>query len=304
MVGSVNRVAAPEGPQRPVAHKLTIPGIAADAHGTARGSAQGSGTDAQPEADEAAVLPPPERLGYARLSRISSVLTTLASARTRRRDRAAFALEEAERKLRRLKAEARAAGASGDRQAATRIVQELAKVIHEIADAARDYAVAGGEPGLLEASLTDVAAGIDPGAAFAQDATGSEQPEAAGNALADEPGLAEALSDAADDPSTASPDPTTDELGQSPSLPEDEAYPGALLRHEPDDHRDDSIEAHAHALLGEASGLKQAMERVLHSPPARAEATVPTIPPDPAVETGPAPWAGLNALVGRPGARA
>ena len=98
MVGSVNRVAAPEGPQRPVAHKATIPGVAADARGTTGGSAQEGGADAQP--DKEAVLPPPERLGYAKLSQISSVLTTLASARTSQRDRAALGLEVAERKLR------------------------------------------------------------------------------------------------------------------------------------------------------------------------------------------------------------
>ncbi|EIZ82423.1 hypothetical protein WYO_5063 [Methylobacterium sp. GXF4] len=302
MVGSVNRVAAPEGPQRPVAHKVTIPGVAADARGTAGGSAQEGGADAQP--DEEAVLPPPERLGYAKLSQISSVLTTLASARTSQRDRAAFALQEAERKLRRLKAEALAAEASGDRKAAARIVQDLAQVAHEIADAARDYAAAGGEPGLMEASLTEVAAGIDPGAALESDASSSERPETAAGARADEPGMAEAPNDAADDLSAASPDPTTDEFDPSRTLPEDEAYPGALLRHEPDDHGDDSVEAHAHELLDEAVTLKQAMARVLRSPPADAETTVPTIPPNPPVETGPARRTGLGALVTRLGARA
>ena len=289
MVGSVNRVAAIEGPQRPAAHKPASPEIAADAHGTA----QEGGAGAEP--DEDARLAPPDRLGYAKLSQISSVLITLASARTSQRDAAAFALQEAERKLRRLKAEALAAVVSGDRKAAALIAQDLAKVAREIAGIARDYAAAGGEPGLTAASLAEVTAAIDMGAAPGQEAASSETPQAEASAPADDPDAVAAQSHAAaDDPSAASPHATTDDAELPRSLPEDEAYPGTRLRQGSGGQGDDTFEADVRKLLDEAAASKRAVERVLHGQPVLPDATSPVIETRSSLQTG------LATLVTRP----
>ncbi|SFL38484.1 hypothetical protein [Methylobacterium pseudosasicola] len=293
MVGSVNRVAAIEGPQRPAAHKPASPETAADAHGTAQEGKAGAEPD-----EEDAPLAPSDRLGYAKLSQISSVLTTLASARTSQRDVAAFALQEAERKLRRLKAEALAAVVSGDRKAAALIAQDLAKVAREIADAARDYAAAGGEPGITAASLAEVTAAIDMGTASGQDATSSETPQAASSAPADDAGAVAAQSHAAaDDPSAAPPHPASGDAEQPRSLPEDEAYPGTRLRQGSGGQGDATFEADVRRLLDEAAASKRAMERVLHGQPVLPDATSPVIETRSALQTG------LATLVTRPTAQ-
>lgn len=290
MVGSVNRVAAIEGPQRPAAHKPPHPEIAADGHG----AAQEGGAGAAP--DEDAPLPPSERLGYAKLSQISGVLMTLASARTHQRDLAAFALQEAERKLRRLKAEALAAVVSGDRKAAALIAQDVAKVAREIADIARDYAAAGGESGVTAASLADAAAAIDVGIAPGQEATASETPQAVSSASADDPNTAAVgLGTAnADDPGVASSQPTADDAEEPRPLPAHEAYPDTSLRRGSSGQGDDTFEADTHKLLDEAAALKRAMERVRHGQPVLPDATSPVI------ETGSALQTGLATLVTRP----
>ncbi|MCJ2057148.1 hypothetical protein MKL09_11340 [Methylobacterium sp. J-048] len=294
MVGSVNRVAAIEGPQRPAgqAHQSAPPHGSADSNETVHGAGRG------PEPDDASPLAASERLGYAKLSQISSVLTTLASARTSQRDVAAFALQEAERKLRRLKAEALAAVVSGDRKAAALIAQDLAKVAREIADIARDYAAAGGESGFTAASLADAAAAIDVGdTASGQETITSETPQATSSAPADDPDTAAAQSRAAaGDPSTASPHPTADDAEQPRSLPEDEAYPGSLLRHGAGGEGDDTFEADARKLLEEAAASKRAMERVLYGQPVLPDATSPVIETRSALQTG------LTTLVARPNA--
>ena len=257
MVGSVNKVAPLQGSQRPGAHKPARPEIATRSDA----SAQEAGTGLEP--DKAAPLAASERLGYAKLSQISSVLTILASARTSGRGRAAFALPEAHRKLRRLKAEALAAAASGDRKAAAFIARELTEVAREIADAARDYAAAGGEAGLTAASLAEAAATIEVGASPEQDATASETQQAD-----------------AHETDMAAPTPSVDDVDRLRSLPEDEAYPGALLRQDPDGRGDDTVRADAHEMLGEALALKRAMKRIMTRPPA-GPATI-----DPMMQTG------------------
>ncbi|MCJ2124522.1 hypothetical protein [Methylobacterium sp. J-077] len=282
-------MAALQGPQRPAAHKPASPDRAAASDETAQQAGPG------PEPDQDARLVPSERLGYAKLSQISSVLTTLASARTSQRDVAAFALQEAERTLRRLKAEALAAVVSGDRKAAALIAQDLAKVAREIADIARDYAAAGDEPGVTAASLAEETAAIDMGAAPGQEATRSETPQAASSAPADDADAAAAQSHAeADDPSMASPHPTADDAEQPRSLPEDETYPGPRLRQGSGGQDDDTFEADARRLLDEAAASERAMERVLHGQPVLPDATSPVIETRSALQTG------LATLVTRP----
>lgn len=289
MVGSVNRVAAPEGAQRPGTHRPENPGLV----GNPGEATPATGPGPEPEAGSP--LAAAERLGYAKLSQISSVLITLASARTSQRDAAAFALQEAERKLRRLKAEALAAVVSGDRKAAALIAQDLAKVAREIAGIARDYAAAGGEPGLTAASLAEVTAAIDMGAAPGQEAASSETPQAESSAVADDPDAVAAQSHAAaDDPSAASPHATTDDAEQPRSLPEDEAYPGTRLRQGSGGQGDDTFEADVRKLLDEAAASKRAIERVLHGQPVLPDATSPVIETRSSLQTG------LATLVTRP----
>lgn len=260
MVGSVNRVAAPEGAQRPGTHRPENPGLVGDPGDAAPATGPG------PEPEAGSPLAAAERLGYAKLSQISGVLLSLASARTSGRDLAASALQAAGQRLRRLKAEALAAAASGDTKAAARIAEALTKVAREIADAARDYAAAGGDTALTQATLAEAAAAIDVGAAPGRGAGGSDRPPVPASGFADALNTAmDRNAAAADDPGAASPHPAAADTSDPPrSLPEDAPYPGALLRHESDDRIDDgTVQADAHAMLDEALALKRAMRRVM-----------------------------------------
>ena len=276
MVGSVNRVAAPERAQWPGTHRAEHPGLVGNPGDAAPATGPG------PEPQAGSPLAAAERLGYAKLSQISGVLLSLASARTSGRDVAASALQAAGQKLRRLKAEVLAVAASGDIKAATRIAEALTEVAREVADAARDYAAAGGDGALTQATLAEAAAAIDVGAAPERDAGSSDMPRAAAGLFADVLNSAMGLNAAAaDDPGAASPHPAAADTSDLPRSPlEDAPYPGALLRHESDDRIDDGgVQADAHAMLDEALALKRTMRRVM----ARQSAAPARI--DPAIQT-------------------
>jgi|GEM_PF-3671213 len=108
--------------------------------------------------DDAQTDPALEALRRARRAEMETLLASMASAPPANHAMAAHTLQEAERKLVRLKAEARAAAASGDRKAARQIARDLAVIARQIADAAQDYAVAEAQPDVVSPALAKAAA--------------------------------------------------------------------------------------------------------------------------------------------------
>ncbi|MEL6062017.1 MULTISPECIES: hypothetical protein [unclassified Methylobacterium] len=106
-----------------------------------------------------------EILRRAKRAETESLLASMASAPPGADRMAAHILQEAERKLVRLKAEARAAAASGDRRAARAIARDLAVLARQIADAAQDYAVAQARPDVVSPALAKAAARMNAAAA-------------------------------------------------------------------------------------------------------------------------------------------
>ena len=142
MVSAVNRIAsAPAVQHQAVAVRDPAP------------SARRARAEARGPADAASDL-----LSRARRIETEALLASMASAPPGAHQMAAHILQEAERKLVRLKAEARAAAASGDRRAARALARELAVLARQIADAAQDYAVAQARPDVVSPALAKAAA--------------------------------------------------------------------------------------------------------------------------------------------------
>ncbi|WP_267425069.1 hypothetical protein [Methylobacterium sp. GC_Met_2] len=139
MIGAVNRVL-------PVPRSATA--VRDPAPGERRARAQ----------DDVRTDPALEALRRARRAEMESLLAFMASAPPGAHAVAAHTLQEAERKLARLKAEARAAAASSDRKAARQIARDLAMLARVIADAAQDYAVAEAQPDVVSPALAKAAA--------------------------------------------------------------------------------------------------------------------------------------------------
>lgn len=141
MVGAVNRMAPVPAAQRQAA------AIRPSEPGTDRARGEDRRVDAASEA-----------LNRARRTEMESLLASMAAAPPGADRMAAQVLQTAERKLVRLKAEARAAAATGDRKAARAIARDLAVLARQIADAAQDYAVAQARPDVVSPALGKAAA--------------------------------------------------------------------------------------------------------------------------------------------------
>ncbi len=141
MVGAVNRMAPVPAAQRQAA------AIRPSEPGTGRARGEDRRVDAASEA-----------LNRARRTEMESLLASMAAAPPGADRMAAQVLQTAERKLVRLKAEARAAAATGDRKAARAIARDLAVLARQIADAAQDYAVAQARPDVVSPALGKAAA--------------------------------------------------------------------------------------------------------------------------------------------------
>jgi hypothetical protein len=183
---------------------------------------------------------------------MESLLASLAVAPTGFRDMAAHLLQEAERKLVRLRAEAQAARVAGDRRAADRIARELVVLARQIADVAQDYAVAEAAPDFVSPALAKAAARTSAAApanlAGEAEAAASEAAQAA----------------AADgDPGAERPVPRGDAGEASSSQPADrEPVPGGPVTRGSGGAEDESVPSMAHRLLEEAETLLGAMDQL------------------------------------------
>ena len=170
----------------------------------------------------------------------------------------AHILQEAERKLLRLKVEARTAAASGDRKAALRIARELAVIAREIVDAAQDYAAAEAQPDLVSPALNGAAARIR--AEAPADGGGAIDAGAlAGEAAAAAAGAAQAGS-ATGEPNALGPAGTESECRHI-RQEADQGLPVAPPP--PDGPNGETLLAKAHRLFEEAMDLLHAMEQLI-----------------------------------------
>lgn len=202
----------------------------------------------------------PARLGSdplrsARRAETESLLASLAVAPTGLRDMAAHLLQKAERKLVRLRAEAQAARAAGDRRAADRIARELVVLARQIADAAQDYAVAEAAPDFVTPTLAKAAARISAEGRAAPATLVGEAEAAASEAT---------QAAAADgDPGADRPDPRGDTGDASPPRPADrEPVPGSPVTGGSGGAEDESVLRMAHRLLEDAETLLCAMDQL------------------------------------------
>jgi hypothetical protein len=247
-----------------------------------------SGGAATPAADTGS-----EPVRRARKAEMESILGSLAPPPSGMRAMAARILQEAERKLLRLEAEARTAAASGDRKAALRIARDLAVIARQIADTAQDYAVAEAQPDPVSPALVKAAARIGAearsGAGGTVDA-GSLVGEAA--AAAAEAAQAAQAASAAEEPDTARPEPAeadgeTRRIRQAPDPRPASANPSPSGSGDP---HGETILAKACRLFDEAMALLHAMEaliggrsvrtgRIVRADPVRPAGTAPVSVP-------------------------
>jgi hypothetical protein len=191
----------------------------------------------------------------ARRAEMESLLASLAVAPTGIRDMATRLLQEAERKLVRLRAEAQAARAAGDRKAAERIARELVVLARQIADAAQDYAVAETAPDFVSPALAKAAARTRAEGGAAPATLVGEAEAAASDATQ--------AAAAEDDPSADRPDPR-EAAGEaaSPQPADREPVPGSPVTRGPGSAEDESVPGMAHRLLEAAEALLGAMEQL------------------------------------------
>ena len=221
--------------------------------------------------DEAAAIVP-ESIRHAEAAAMGTLLASLASAPSGIRDMVAHILEEAERKLIRLKAEARAAAAAGDRKAARHIARELAVVARQIADAAQDYAVAEAQPDFVSPALAKAAARIAAAgpvnaAALVGDAAAAAAEAAQGAAATGEP-----------DPDRLEPPEAAGESRQPRQKADSGLEPGSVPPPGSAGAQDEGILVKAHRLFEAVVDLLRAMEALIGRRPARADQTEPIDP--------------------------
>ncbi|MBP1181733.1 hypothetical protein [Methylobacterium sp. PvR107] len=186
---------------------------------------------------------------------MESLLASLGVAPTGIHDMAAHLLQEAERKLVRLRAEAQAARVAGDRRAADRIARELVVLARQISDAAQDDAVAEAAPDFVSPALAKAAARTSA-------ASGAAPANLAGEA---EAAASEATQAAAadGDPGAEQPELRGDAGEVSPSQPVDrEPVPDSPVTRGSGGAEDESVPSMAHRLLDEAETLLGAMEQL------------------------------------------
>jgi hypothetical protein len=197
----------------------------------------------------------------ARRTETETLLASMASAPPGVHQMAAHILQEAERKLVRLKAEARAAAASGDRRTARAIARDLAVLARQIADAAQDYAVAQARPDVVSPALAKAAARMSTAGA-APDAGGAIDVGAMVGAIA--AAAAEVSQDAAapEDPNTVRPDSHVldAESGQAQQPANQGLAPVAPPPSGSGGAHEEGILVKAHRLFEEAGDLVRALD--------------------------------------------
>ena len=210
-----------------------------------------------------------EILRRARRTEMESLLASMASAPPGAHATAAHTLQEAERKLARLKAEARAAAVSGDRKAVRQIARDLAVIARVIADAAQDYAVAEAQPDLVSPALAKAAARMNaPSQVGATIDAGALVGEAAAAAaeVSQDATESEALDTAA--PQKAEIRPPVDS-GPAPDSAPSRGSGGP---------RDEDILVKAHRLFEEAVEWLHAMAALISRRPSQADQAEPAEP--------------------------
>ncbi|MCJ2019307.1 hypothetical protein MKK84_18000 [Methylobacterium sp. E-065] len=221
--------------------------------------------------DDARTDPTLEALRRARRAEMESLLASMAPAPPGAHAMAAHTLQEAERKLARLKAEARAAAASGDRKAARQIARDLAVLARVIAEAAQDYAVAEAQPDVVSPALAKAAARMNaPSRAGDAIDAGSLVGKAASAA-------AEVTQDASETgaPDTAASQKADGEIRQpvdSGTAPDSASPRGS------GSPGDEDILIEAHRLFEEAVDWLHAMAALISRRPSRAGQTEPDAP--------------------------
>lgn len=246
MVGAVSRIAL-----APVVQRQTG-AVRAPEPGTRSVRTEGQGGDAASEIRN-----------RAKRTEMETLLASMASAPPGPDRMAAHILQEAERTLVRLKAEARAAAASGDRRAARAIARDLAALARQIADAAQDYAVAQAWPDVVSPALAKAAARMN--AASAPPDTGDDVDTGAmvGEAAVAATERAE-ISAAPEEPSTARPDSNAVDAGSR--LTQQPANHGLAPLTPPPSGAgsapEESLLVKAHRLFEDAVDLLRAMEAV------------------------------------------
>jgi hypothetical protein len=238
-------------------------------------SVRDPGATPAPAASRLAADPVADPLRQARSAEMEVLLTSLAQPPSGQRAAAARILQDAERKLVRLREEARAAAASGDRRAAGRVARELVVIARQIADAAQDYAVAEAQPDVVSPALTKAAARMKADASA--DAGGTIDAAAlAGEAAA---AIAEATGVAAASETTDAAQPAPAEAdGHQLQIPDQGLAPGTAQPPRAGGTHDADILGKAHRLFEEAVGLLRALEEQIGRRSKRAGRTEPAEP--------------------------
>lgn len=255
MVSAVNRIAsAPAVQHQAVAVRDPAP------------SARRARAEARGPADAASDL-----LSRARRIEAEALLASMASAPPGAHQMAAHILQEAERKLVRLKAEARAAAASGDRRAARALARELAVLARQIADAAQDYAVAQARPDVLSPALAKAAARMSAASAPPAAGGGVDAGAMVGAVTAAAAEVTE-IATAPEDSSRVRPDATVlDAESDQIQQPADQGFaPAAPAPSGSGSAPEEGILVKAHRLFEEAVELVRVMEALASRRPSWA----------------------------------
>ncbi|MCJ2070537.1 hypothetical protein MKK75_17335 [Methylobacterium sp. J-030] len=245
MVGAVNRIALAPMAQRPaVAVRDPAP------------PARRARVEDRGPVDAAADI-----LSRARRTEMEALLASMASAPPGAHQMAAHVLQEAERTLLRLKAEARAAAASGDRRTARAVARELAVLARQIADAAQDYAVAQARPDVVSPALAKAAARMNAASAPPDSGSGIDAGAVLGEVTAAAVEVAQVAA-AAEDPAPVRPDSTAPDAGSDQTQrPADQGL--APVTPPSGGTHEEGILVKAHRLFEDAVDLLRAMEALI-----------------------------------------
>lgn len=254
---SVRVVQRPQSLTRDLAARQNPVGASTSVAGVSKDPAASSGTA---RIRDAILFGASARTDDARAGEMDHALATLASARIDGRKSAAQALQEAERKLVRLRLQVRAAIEAGNRKAAAYLAAELAAVAQDLAAAARDYAAAAGSAPSNVTENTSVSPDVGDAGALAQETTAATGEVS----QADAPASTD-VSDRAQANSTADGTETINGPVPAPSGPPD-GRPTPEVQAEQDARHDMEFLDVVHRLLAESKDLFRAMKHLAETP--------------------------------------
>jgi hypothetical protein len=209
-----------------------------------------------PAASKPAADPVAQRVRQARSAGMEGLLASLARPPSSLRAATLRILQDAERKLLRLKEEARSA--SGGRRAALRVARELVVIARQIADAAQDYAVAQAQPDLVSPALAKAAARMK--AEASADAGGTVDAAALAGEVAAAVAEATAIAAAPEKPDAVRPAPAEPDSHQLQQTQDQGLAPGNALPPGAGGTPDEGLLGKARRLFEEAVELLRAME--------------------------------------------